>query len=154
MWVLEPGHSCPVLGASEQPLLGHSHWLGWTHLRTAMTLKCLLPCSPFFPFSFLTAIAPGGRSCLLPLPSFETPKTHSSLSASISRPELTQVGFRAASPLHPRNGGNCPGESTSLHAGTRKKHSFSTPFFGFVLPKMYVYLYAFVSLFVSSLPYL
>lgn len=73
--VLRPSHSCPVLGSSEQSLLGDSSLTRLRFLRTAMNQKCFFSNSLFLPFSFhkyQTFIVLKCRSCPLLLPTHST----------------------------------------------------------------------------------
>lgn len=94
MWVLSSHHAqcwAPV----NSLCWATPHWLGWTHLRTAMTLKCLLPCSPFLPILLSQSHCTRRQVLAFFRSLLETPKdlTPACQPAFLEGPELTQVGI-------------------------------------------------------------
>lgn len=158
MWVLSLAIHASVLGASEQPCWATPSlaWLDTSqNCHDSEVFATLLSFLPILPSH--KAIAPGGRSCLLPLPLLETLKTHSSSVSQHFLKDLNwhSVGFRAASLCTHGTAEKLPWwKHTHHYMLVQEKAPLLNTIFWFVLPKMYVYLYAFVSLFVSSLPYL
>lgn len=100
--VLEPGHSCPVLGSSEKPLLGDSS-LAWLNISQNCSESKLFPIQlAFLPILF-SQMSDVHCTQMQVLPSSAPSpfKLHRLIPACqplfLERPELTQLGPRTAS---------------------------------------------------------
>ena len=99
--VLEPGHSCPMLGSSEKPLLGDSS-LAWLNISQNCNESKLFPIQlAFLPILLSQSDVHCTQMQVLPSSAPSPFKLHRLIPACqplfLERPELTQLGPRTAS---------------------------------------------------------